>query len=388
MAVLFAEGFTGVGRGQSSPNAPGAAFILSSLGWTAKCLYNGSTPADVTDTNHVTAVEADPIFATRNRLSAQATIGSTAVSSYIQAYRIPVNTLGYPKVVIGMVFTTYSTTNAANQALQFIISGPGTWNDTGANAPNQFIGLNIPDNGADGISWMFWGAGSAANPLIKKGKTCHIELLIEQDVGRVRAYLDGVLIGDAAWSGTIAAADAAFNIVLRTQAAFVGTYGMKVSDLYVLGLDSVHTAKLGPAARILEIAPPGDMDVHWKRPDGFATNAEVMSQNFDNTSPAYLAASNVGDYDIYSAPTTVAANATQVFGAGIKIRAMTMAPGTHTVKPVVKNGSGVHEVGKETTLTLGTPKPIFSDLSVDPDTNAIWTPAAISAAGLGYKLKS
>lgn len=386
MAVLYAEGFTGVGRGSSSPVAPAASFILSSLGWEATALYNGSSVVGDTDTNHSATVEADPIFATRNRLSAKATLVS-AVSSYIQQYRMRLDTRGYTKFVIGMVFSMDSTTNTSG-AFQFIVGGPDAWTTTGATAPNQFIGLNIPDNGGDGFAWMFWGAGGPTTPLIKKGKTTHIELLIETDVQRVRVYLDGTLVGDAPYSGAFASSAGGFSVLMRTQAQLISTVTMKVSDVYLLGLDSLHTGLLGPATRVMEIAPTGDMDVEWKRPDNYATNAQVMSQTFNNTSPAYLSAREIGDHDIYAAPSAVAANAGKVFGVGMKINAMTMAAGTHTIKPVIKNGSGIHEVGKESVLTLATPKMIFSDLSVDPDTNALWTPAAISAAGLGYKLKS
>lgn len=386
MAVLFAEGFTGVGRGSSSPVAQGSAFILSSLGWKANALYNGSSVVGDTDTNHSATVEADPIFATRNRLSAKATLVS-AVSSYIQQYRMPLNTLGFKKFVIGMMFSVDSTTTT-NGAFQFLVCGGNAWTETGPTAPNQYIGLNIPDNGGDGQAWMYWGAAGAATPLIKKGKLSHIELLIEQDVNRLRVYIDDVLIADGPMQGAAELANGGFSILLRTQATIVTTLTMKVSDVYMLGLDAVHTAKLGAAARVMEIAPTGDMDVHWTRPDGYASNAQVLSQTFNNTAPAYLAARDVGDYDIYNAPSSVAANAAKVFGVGMKLNAMTMAAGTHTVKPVIKSAAGVSEAGKESTLTFATPSLVFSDLSVNPDTNAIWTPAAISAAGIGYKLKS
>ena len=386
MSVLFVEGFTGVPRGSSSPMAVGSAYILSSLGWKGKGLYNGSSAVDPTDVNQVTAVEADPIFPSRNRLSIQANIGNTAVSSYIQAARMPLNTLGYTKFVIGMVFTAYSSTNSAG-AFQFIVSGPTEWTTTGATVPDQYIGLNIPDNGADGYPWMLWGAAGTTTPLIKKGKATHLELFIEQDVGRIRAYLDGTLVGDASYSGVVASANGGFNVVLRTQAPLVSTYGVKVSDLYMLGVDAVHTGILGPGARVLEVAPQADFAVQWDRPTGFASNAAVLQQYNSGAPASYLTTGDVAT-DLYVGPDAVAANAATVYGAAMKAYGMTMAEGTHVLTAATHYQGTDGQSAATGNLVLSTMNNYVFDVSLNPKTGLKWTPSEISAAGIGIKLLS
>lgn len=379
MAVLHAEGFTGVPRASTQFSAT----ALASLGYIGKVLNNGTS--DVTgSTSWQLATVPDLTFGDRTRITM---LGSNQAYTWMMQLRKPLNTAGFTKFVIGFVARVESTASTTSPVRVMLTAGAPIVN-SGTVPTDMLAYVNIP---LDGTTKGFAAAnGTAAVPIdVVKGQEFHFEVLIEEDVDRLRVYIDGVLKVDTAYTGTFGSASGGFSFVtwLPQTMTNVAT-GAAYSNLYVLGLDAVHTGVLGPAARILEIAPPGDMDVHWVRPDGYTTNAAVLAQAFNEAAPDYLAASKVGDYDVYSAPNAVAANAAQVFGAGFKVNAMTMAAGTHTIKPVVKTASGVHEVGTESALQLGVIQPIFVDASVNPDTNAIWTPSAVSASGFGIKLKS
>lgn len=379
MAVLFAEGFSGVPRA----TAVFSATNLVSLGYTGKVVNNGTSDVTTSPSWQVATVP-DITFGDRSRITMLSTNNAYA---WMAQLRKPLDTSGFTKFVIGFVARAESTaTTTAPVRIMLTAGAPIT---STATIPADVLAyVSVP---LDGTTKGFAaGNGTAAFPIdVVKGQEFHFEVLIEEDVDRLRIYIDGVLKVDTTYTGTFASASGGFSLVTwLPQALSNVASGASYSNLYVLGLDAVHTGTLGPAARIIEVAPPGDMDVHWARPDSYATNAAVLAQAFSEVAPEYLAASNVGDYDVYAAPSAVAANAAQIFGAGFKVNAMTMASGTHTLKPVVKTASGVHEIGKEAALQLGVIQPIFVDASLNPDTNAVWTPSAVSVSGFGIKLKS
>lgn len=379
MAVLFAEGFSGVPRASTGF----AATALASLGYIGK-VVNNSTSDVTTNTSFQVAIVPDVTFGDRSRITM---LSTNNAFPWMAQLRKPLDTSGFTKFVIGFVARVESPiTNTP--AVRIMLSG-NTPITSSATAPADMLGyVNIPVDGT--TKGYVAGYGTAPVTIdVVKGQEFHFEVLIEEDVDRLRIYIDGALKIDMTYTGTFASATGGFSLDTWLPAALANqATGASYSNVYVLGLDAVHTGTLGPAARIIEVAPPGDMDVHWTRPDSYTTNAAVLAQAFSDPAPDYLAASNIGDYDVYSAPSAVAANAAQVFGAGFKVNAMTMASGTHTIKPVVKTASGVHEIGKEAALQLGVIQPIFVDASVNPDTNAVWTPSAVSVSGFGIKLKS
>lgn len=383
MSALFAEGFTGVARG--TVNTMAAVVPLKSLNWQANAIYNGNTAVTASDTNHQMTIEADPIFATRNRLSVKAGLVS-AVTSYIQQYKMPLDTTGFEKFVIGFVFNMDSTTSTTGN-FQFVFAGPTMWTSSTATPPANelFAGLIFPDNGADGTAYAFSGSPGATTPLIKKGKDTHFEALIEQDVDRVRIYLDGTLVLDSTYTGTFASATGGFSFLIRTTTTIVSTITLKMSNLYVLGLDTIHTGVLGPSTRVLEQAPQTDKAVEWKRPDGFASNAAVLQQAFNSGVANYLTTGVVAT-DLYNGLDAVGQNAATVHGAVFKVQAMTMAEGSHALASAVSY-NGTQLIGtKEYPLTLATLQIFNMDVSKNPVTNAKWTPQEIANAGFGYNL--
>lgn len=387
MSVLFVEGFTGVPRGSSSPNATPA--ILSTMDWRSSAYYNGSSLIPSTDTNHNIVVEADPVFPSRNRVSINGVL-VTAVTSYVNQIARTLNTLGYSKFVLGFVATYTGTATDANSVILSVM-GPGTWtNSTGSGIANdtRFLDLTFPNNGSNGTAASIAsGVAATTSPAVVKGTPVHVELLIEEDVDRLRVYLNGVLTTDGPYTGTFASATGGFSLAMRTGASQSNTANMKVSDLYMLGVDAVHTGILGPGARVLEVAPQADFAVQWDRPTGFASNAAVLQQYNSGAPASYLTTGDVAT-DLYVGPDAVAANAATVYGAAVKAYGMTMAEGTHVLTAATQYQGTDGQSAATGNLVLSTMNNYVFDVSLNPKTGLKWTPSEIAAAGIGIKLLS
>ena len=387
MSVIFVEGFTGVSRGSSSPNATPA--ILSTMDWRSSAYYNGSAVIPATDTNHNIVVEADPVFPSRNRASINGIL-ITAVTSYVNQISRTLNTQGYTKFVLGFMATYTGTATDAN-TVTLSVMGPALWtNSTGTGVANdtRFLDLTFPNNGSNGTAASIAaGVAAVTSPAVVKGTPVHIELLIEEDVDRLRVYLNGVLTTDGAYTGAFASATGGFSIAMRTGASQSNAANMKISDLYMLGVDAVHTGILGPGARVLEVAPQTDYSVQWDRPTGFASNAAVLQQ-YNNGSPAnYITTGDLAT-DLYVGPDAVAANAATVYGAAMKAYGMTMADGTHVLTAATRYDGTDGQSAKTGTLVLSTMANYVFDVSLNPKTGLKWTPSEIAASAIGLKLLS
>ena len=357
---------------------------LNSLGWSVLGRYNG-TNLVASDGNVVSVVEADATFGSRNQLSLNK-VQASSVSSYFEQITRNLDTSGYEKFVIGGLLMVTTADVTANQCI--VCFGDQTqWPSSSGSYPfsNIFVQLAIPNNGDDGQVKTNAGAVTLTTPLVKKAKWTHFELLLEQDVDRVRLYLDGTLVYDATWTGTFASTTGGFSIVFLRNTATTGPDTHKVSNLYCLGVDAVHTGPVGPSARVLEIVPPNDQAVQFTRPASYASNAAVLAQMYNATNADYLTAGDPST-DLYGGVDAVAANAAQVFGAVMKVNAMSMAEGTHTIAAATKSGATTSISTKTYPLTLGALKPIEMDISKNPATNAAWTPSEITAAGIGFRL--
>lgn len=385
MSFLYIEGFTGIPRGLY--NMMNANNPLLAFNWTMLSVYNGTSQATGDDTNNQTTVEADSTFATRNRLSLKSTSIGGAVTSAHNQYKIPLDTRNYEKFVIGMVFNADSTQSNAND-FNFIIAGPTMWTSSSANIPlgEIFAQFWIPNDGSNGtVSSMGSSTRSPALPQIKKGKTTHVEILIEQDVDRARIYLDGVLALDYTYTGTFAAAAGGFSIISRQTVAQNNVYNVKVSDMYCFGVDATTPGPFGPSARVLEVAPQSDVAVEMTRPPSYASNSAVLQQNYTAASSDFLTAGDPAT-DVYGGLDAVAINAATVYGAVFKVYAMSLAEGTHTIAVAAKVGTTNWVSSTTYPLTLGTLKPFVMDVSKNPVTNAAWKPSEIAAAAIGFRL--
>lgn len=382
MAMLFMEGFTGIPRGLSNFVAGNP---LETLGWKVLGLYNGSNLV-VADGNVVSVIEADQTFASRNQISLNKT-QANPVNSYIHQMTQSLDTSGFEKFVIGGMFMTTTADTSSN--LAFICIGDATqWTSSAGSYPlgSVFCQFKVPNNGGDGTISDGSGTGSPlVTPLLKKGKWTHFEILAEQDIDRLRVYLDGVLCLDISWTGSLTSATAGLGITVLRQSPITGPDVNKFSNLYMLGVDAIHPGIVGPTARVLEIVPPNDKAVQFTRPSSYASNAAVLAQMFNATTSDYLTSGDPAT-DLYGGIDAVAANAAKVYGATMRVSAMSMAEGNHTISGAVRSGSTDLVSPKQLPLTLGVMKSFVMDVSKNPETNAVWTPAEIAAAGIGFRL--
>jgi len=379
MAVLFAEGFTGIPR-IASVNL--GASSLTKLGYAVKAFNNGTS--DVTNNASWTmGIAADPVFADRNRMALFSNNGNFQWES--QA-RMPMDTSGFEKFVIGFTAETFANANAT-VPVQIMLTDNTPITTSNALPTGLIVAVDVP-NDVTKVATVFHNSadGSTPVPTVTKAKLMHIEALIEQDVDRIRVYVDGVLVQDYTYTGTFASASGGFSLIARFPVAQANiTAGVYFSNVYMLGLDALHTGVLGPATRILEIAPQTDKDVEWKHPDAYASNAAVLQQMFDAATPAYLTTGGPAT-DFYAGLDAVGQNAAAVHGAAFKVQAMTMAEGTHTLASAV-SFNGTEAIGtKEYPLTLAVLNTFVMDVSKNPATNAKWTPQEIANAGFGFSL--
>lgn len=379
MAVLFAEGFTGVPRASTPLNTTS----LTKLGYIFKAFNNGTS--DVTSNASWNAqVAADPVFPDRNRMALQS---ANSTYQWEAQARMPIDTTGFDKFVIGFTAETFSATALSTTFTQIMLTDNTQITTSNALPGGLIVGVSVNNDGVTAGS-VFHDTAGGSTPLASamKAKLMHIEALIEQDVDRIRVYVDGVLVQDYTYTGTFAKTDGGFSLIARYPVGQANALtGVWFSNVYVLGVDAVHTGVLGPATRILEIAPQTDKAVEWKRPDAYASNAAVLQQYFDTATPAYLTTGGVAT-DLYAGLDAVGQNAAAVHGVAFKLQAMTMAEGDHSISSAVSYSSSQAIGAKEYPLALGVLNTFVMDMSKNPATNARWTPQDIANAGFGFKL--
>lgn len=382
MAVLLVEGFTG-----SPVIAPNnwSTNTLRTLGWTLNAVYNGSTSTIPDDGNIVINVEADPVFPTRSQAVLRKGVNNSTITMAEQMIRPLPDMAGHQKFVYGFT-AMYTSTNTTDSNHFLCIGGTTPFSSSTGSYPNADTLAQICFNANDTATIYIVQSSPGQTiqmPNLKRGKFFHVEFLIERDVNRTRMYVDGTLVAD--WTGALASNGISFtHLIISGQ---TGIPDMKVSNVYVLGLDTVHTGILGPGARVLEIAPQTDLAVTWDRPVGYASNAAVLQQFNNAAPPAYLTTGDPNT-DLYKGPDAVAANAATVYGAAFKAYGMTMAEGTHVLTAATQYDGVNGQSTKSGTLVLSTMNNYVFDVSLNPKTGLKWTPSEITAAGIGLKLLS
>lgn len=396
MAVLFVEGFTGYPResnilADASSLLSGGYMLPTALGNNSAPYYGGNRYSIV----------PDAIFADRNVLRMQSvppnnTLGELGINMKHGAATNP------PKAVLG--FTVTATTPAAAKYDYQLVFGTAYNPDLPADSL-MYTAAAVPRKTAlltEAFAMINFNATSVAYPeagIALPGNSSsvaattfspnvlhHVEFVLEQDVNRVRMYLDGTLIADGTFPGKLTNLNSGFAITTKTKVAnqpIASTINVEIGNLFYLAIDSVHTGPLGPGARVLEVAPISDADVQWQRDDSYASNAEVVAQNYNGNN--FLTAMDAGTTDLFNMPAGVSTNATQIYGIGVKMAAKSLTDSTHAIKATSKY-AGVTADSTEAALPLNVNAVLTRDMSVNPSTNKIWTPAEVSAGQFGYKL--
>lgn len=376
MAVLFAEGFTGLPVNNVSSLSTG---YLDTMGYVVDGRTNTTSGLSAA---YTVGIEADDIFADRRQLRFGRTSAAPATNNFWINIRKPFDVSGHQKFVIGGMAKAVSSVTTGD--IYLIFSDSVAWASS-IPSNNLWFQLRWPANGTSGAVHNGPGAVQYPSDKLVIDQWVHFEVLIEPDVNRIRVYLDGVLSYDDTRTFYLSVNPGVTFTIYMAAPINATNRDVKLSNLYILGVDDVHTGPLGPATRILEVAPPTDLEVEWKRPTSFSQNAEVLSQYFNATSPAYLTASEPLT-DLYTGIDAVAANAAEVYGAALKVRAQSMAIGTHTITGVTKAEDQTADSSQIGTLALATPNAFSFDLSINPATEEVWEPAEVTTAGFGFRL--
>jgi hypothetical protein len=394
MSVQYVDGFTSLARQTVSfPNpvtiAAAQASVLYKAGWQAYSIINGTSAAGAVSQ---VIIQADTLFPSRNKMNIRKNSATayTWLSMAVQA----IETTPYDKFVVGFMCQMTASVSSATTGPSVCVFDGTALTQAPANStsvpPGMLCRFYLPTDGATaGIAYSATGTETATSDQLKANVDTHYELFIETDVQRLRAYANGVLVLDVTYTGTFKTKNGIGLGMWTGNNANNGNgaHDMIFSNLYVLGVDSVHTGVLGPGARVLEVAPQTDFSVQWDRPTGYAANAAVLQQYNDASAPGYLTTGQAAT-DLYVGPDAVAANAATVYGAALKTYGMTMADGTHVLTAATQYQGTNGQSAKSATLQLGALTNYTFDISLNPKTGLKWTPSEITAAAMGIKLLS
>jgi hypothetical protein len=394
MSVQYVDGFTTLARQTINfpsliTTAGGQASVLYKAGWLPYGIINGTSAAGSTTQ---AIIQADTVFPSRNKMNIRK--NSATAFTWLSLAMQAIETTPYDKFVIGFMCQFVPTVSSATTGPSICVLDGTALTQAPANSTSAPPGLlcrfYLPTDGVTaGIAYSAAGTETATSDQLKANVDTHYEILIETDVQRLRAYANGILVLDVTYTGTFKTKNG-FGVGMWTGNNANngnGTHDMIFSNMYVLGLDSVHTGVLGPGARVLEVAPQTDFSVQWDRPTGYASNAAVLQQYNDAATPAYLTA-GLAATDLYVGPDAVAANAATIYGTAVKTYAMTMAEGTHVLTAATQYDGTNGQSAKSATLQLTTMTNYTFDVSLNPKTGLKWTPSEITAAAIGIKLLS
>jgi len=328
MAILMAEGF------KMYPPETAATYQSSSLlkgGWSLLTTVASYAPST---SNQSYAIQADSIFPDRAVLRLNNTTASTpqAISaSWDFGLSSPP-----AKVLIG--FTMLMVSPVATPTIKYDVAygvGPAGYhvaNVTPADARLFFRVYFAHASVAAPLGALLVPGSTLTATTIEWNRTYHVELLLESDTNRIRMYLDGVLVGDAAYAGTVS--DLTKGFCFFRNRAVAGVFPWEIGNIYAAQIDSVHTGPFGPAALVLEVAPTVDSTVQFQRDSvKYASNAAVVGQDVNSTD--FVTAMDSGTKDLFNGSSNLATSAAQVYGVAIKVRAQSFTTDGHNLRTKV-----------------------------------------------------
>jgi hypothetical protein len=292
------------------------------------------------------AVRPDPVNPDRNALFFSS--GGFSANTMAAAIRKTLPLVGAEAIVGG--FSLYipneyvkATSSSTNPCLRVIAcsSADASWDVSSSG--NTHTGRE-----AFRITQDFqvrWGTDAAqSQKTVGTGRTYFIEYRISTN--DVRVWIDDTLVMQKTglglnveciaiafeqWSAT------APNVQLTGAAGrwSVGNWYNVVEDA------NAPNARLGPSTRVIGVRPNTDVDVHFTRPGGYASNAAVAALDLVDSPPASLQSSTVGDQDIYSSTTdTTTASGTLIHSVGVKVLASNLEANPHSIRAVLRASTG------------------------------------------------
>lgn len=170
---------------------------------------------------------------------------------------------------------------------------------------------------------------------------------------------------------------------------FGSTYGaLMLSDMYIIDCNDgiAPTTRLGSSTRVRGEAPNVDVDIDFTRPDGYDSNAAVVSQKVVPGNPTvFLQADGDNATDIYKTDSSnIGQYAGKIYGVTIRTRSANASVSPHNMAIITKDAT----TENETDIGQFGPTDGFKSgkvvLAKDPSGNE-WT--VPNAANLQYGLR-
>ncbi|WPK30441.1 hypothetical protein SLP22_0036 [Salmonella phage BAU.Micro_SLP-22] len=238
----------------------------------------------------------------------------------------------------------------------------------------------------------------AAMPTLGTPSDYDTDYFIEIEVDTVNRVLniwkDDVLVGQPSWrTSPHDTLKNGFSLWMTSIAAASGFYsneygGIMLSDLYVIDCNDgiAPTTRLGSSTRVRGEAPNKDIRTDFTRPDGYDSNAAVVSQKVTPGNPTvFLQADGDNATDIYQTDkSNISQYAGKIYGVTIRTRSANASVSPHSMAIVTKDA----QTESETSLGVFGPTDGFKSgkvvLATDPSGNE-WT--VPNAANLQYGLR-
>lgn len=217
-------------------------------------------------------------------------------------------------------------------------------------------------------------------------------------------FRDGVQVAQKNMSST--SLNGGFAIYTELYYAGSGTTSgltnrwFSMSDMYWQTIESEADVALGPGTVVASARPDSDDVVQFTRPDGYGSNAQVVSANTSGTSAGnivpnsadrFLTGESAGMQDLYNLNLS---NVTSVLASveAVNVRTVAYNPGTTPMSFGVIAKSGAVQVEPVEPIQVNPSEPSYvansTVLTSDPSDGARWNMAKLANLKVGTKIIS
>lgn len=225
---------------------------------------------------------------------------------------------------------------------------------------------------------------------IARDRDYYVEVEVDTVLKTTRIWLDDLLVQDRSGADVKLAQGMSWSWgFLTTNIALLSN--ILISDIYVLdATDGVTpTGRLGSTTRVQGISPAADVDVDFTRPVGQSSNAGVVSLPISgnpDTATVFLTGANIGDTDIYTAPSSLPDNAALVHGVKVHARYRNTTNEQIGMAVLIGDGTTMEEkvidtVGLQSVFTMR------NNIFTKNPAGASWSPADFINLQVGFRIK-
>lgn len=236
------------------------------------------------------------------------------------------------------------------------------------------------------------------------GKPLYYEIEYDNSTNIVTLFRDGVQVAQKDMSETRLRG----GFAIYTEIFYSGTLAstglterwFSMSDMYWQTLESEADVALGPGTVVAAARPDSDDVVEFSRPDGYSSNAQVVSANTTGTSAGYIAPNSEGRFlsgesagmqDLYNLNLT---NVSSVLASveAVSVRTVAYNPGTAPMTFGVIAKSGAVQVEPAEPMQVNANEPSYvanaTVLTSDPSDGARWNLAKLANLKVGTRFIS